>query len=60
MNQQLVGIVTSRDFRFETNLDQPVANIMTPKERLVTVKEGADREIVRNYCINIVLKKYWW
>jgi IMP dehydrogenase len=38
---KVVGIVTSRDLRFETNLDQPVQNIMTPKERLVTVKEGA-------------------
>lgn len=46
-DQQLVGIVTSRDLRFETNLDQPVANIMTPKDRLVTVKEATDREIVR-------------
>lgn len=46
-NMQLVGIVTSRDLRFETNLDQPVANIMTPKARLVTAKEGTDREIIR-------------
>jgi IMP dehydrogenase len=46
-NQQVVGIVTSRDLRFETNLDQPVINVMTPKERLVTVKESADREIVQ-------------
>jgi IMP dehydrogenase len=38
---KVVGIVTSRDIRFETNLDQPVKNIMTPRERLVTVKEGA-------------------
>jgi IMP dehydrogenase len=45
---ELVGIVTSRDLRFETRLDQPVSTIMTPKERLVTVREGADREeIVR-------------
>jgi IMP dehydrogenase len=44
--QNLVGIVTSRDVRFETNLDQPVANVMTPRERLVTVREGADREEV--------------
>jgi IMP dehydrogenase len=43
---QLVGIVTSRDMRFETNLDQPVANIMTKKDRLVTVKEGTEREEV--------------
>jgi IMP dehydrogenase len=46
-DQQLVGIVTSRDLRFETNLDQAVANIMTPKDRLVTAKEGADRSLVR-------------
>ncbi len=46
-NQQVVGIVTSRDLRFETNLDQPVINVMTPKERLVTVKESADRELVQ-------------
>jgi IMP dehydrogenase len=38
---QLVGIVTARDMRFETRLDDPVSNIMTPKERLVTVQEGA-------------------
>ena len=41
-NEQLLGIVTSRDLRFETRLDAPVSTIMTPKERLVTVKEGAD------------------
>jgi IMP dehydrogenase len=35
---KVVGIVTNRDLRFETNLDQPVRNIMTPRERLVTVK----------------------
>jgi IMP dehydrogenase len=40
----VVGIVTNRDLRFETNLDQPVRNIMTPRERLVTVKEGATVE----------------
>jgi IMP dehydrogenase len=40
----VVGIVTNRDLRFETNLDQPVKNIMTPRERLVTVKEGASVE----------------
>ncbi len=44
----LVGIVTSRDLRFETGYDKPVSSIMTPKERLVTVKEGAERdEILR-------------
>ncbi len=40
----VVGIVTNRDLRFETNLDQPVQNIMTPRDRLVTVKEGASVE----------------
>ena len=40
---ELVGIVTSRDLRFETRLDEPIAKVMTPKERLVTVKEGADQ-----------------
>lgn len=44
---QVVGIVTSRDLRFETNLDQPIANLMTPKDRLVTVKESADRDLVK-------------
>ncbi|VAW87554.1 Inosine-5'-monophosphate dehydrogenase / CBS domain [hydrothermal vent metagenome] len=43
---QLVGIVTGRDLRFETQLDNPVSSIMTPKERLVTVKEGAERDEV--------------
>jgi IMP dehydrogenase len=37
---KVVGIVTGRDVRFETHLEQPVSNIMTPQERLVTVKEG--------------------
>jgi IMP dehydrogenase len=46
-DNQVAGIVTSRDLRFETDLDQPVANIMTPKDRLVTVKESADRELVK-------------
>ncbi len=44
---QLVGIVTGRDMRFEKKLDDPVRNIMTRKERLVTVKEGAsDDEVI--------------
>ena len=42
--KNVVGIVTNRDLRFETNLDQPIRNIMTPKERLITVREGASRE----------------
>ncbi len=42
--KELVGIVTSRDVRFETHLDRPVSSVMTPKERLVTVMEGAETE----------------
>ena len=40
-NGKVVGIVTNRDLRFETRLDIPVRDIMTPRERLVTVSEGA-------------------
>lgn len=43
----LVGIVTSRDLRFEDNLEQPVTAIMTPKEKLVTVKEGAEPKEIK-------------
>jgi IMP dehydrogenase len=41
--EELVGIVTSRDLRFETHFDQPVSTIMTPKAKLVTVREGTGR-----------------
>jgi IMP dehydrogenase len=40
-NGKVIGIVTNRDLRFETRLGETVGNIMTPRERLVTVKEGA-------------------
>jgi IMP dehydrogenase len=43
-DSKVVGIVTNRDLRFETRLDQPVKDIMTPRDRLVTVKEGASSE----------------
>jgi IMP dehydrogenase len=43
---ETVGIVTNRDLRFETQLDAPVSSVMTPKESLVTVREGADKEEV--------------
>ena len=46
--EDLIGIVTSRDIRFETNLSLTVGEVMTPKERLVTVREGASREDVRS------------
>ncbi|SQI36675.1 Inosine-5'-monophosphate dehydrogenase [Leminorella richardii] len=47
-NNELVGIITGRDVRFVTDLDQPVSALMTPKERLVTVseKEAKDRDLV--------------
>ena len=41
---ELVGIVTSRDLRFETRFDEPVSKVMTPKERLITVSENADQK----------------
>ena len=44
--EDLVGIVTHRDLRFETQRDAPVSSVMTPKERLVTVREGADKDQV--------------
>ncbi len=42
--KRLMGIVTNRDLRFEANLDQSVTAIMTPADRLVTVREGASTE----------------
>jgi len=44
--EALVGIVTSRDLRFETRFENPVRSIMTPRDRLVTAEEGATREDV--------------
>ncbi len=56
---KLVGIVTSRDLRFETQLDNPVSDIMTKEDKLVTVKEGASREevlsLLHKYRIEKVL-----
>jgi len=45
-DKETLGIVTHRDLRFETQLDAPVSTVMTPKERLITVREGADEEEV--------------
>ena len=45
--RRVVGIVTNRDLRFETNLDQPVSRIMTPAEKLVTVPEGTDLDTAK-------------
>lgn len=55
----VVGIVTNRDLRFETDLEHPVSIIMTPRERLVTVKEGATveegKELIRKHRLERVL-----
>ncbi|MDE2586089.1 MAG: IMP dehydrogenase [Betaproteobacteria bacterium] len=57
--KKVVGIVTNRDLRFSPKLDQPVTKIMTPKERLVTVKEGASieeaKDLIREHRIERVL-----
>jgi len=57
--EDLVGIVTHRDLRFETKLDAPVSSVMTPKERLVTVREGASKDevltLLHRYRIEKVL-----
>jgi len=45
-NSEVVGIVTHRDLRFEQRFDAPVASVMTPKERLVTVRENAPKDEV--------------
>ncbi|WP_227429580.1 IMP dehydrogenase [Psychrobacter sp. I-STPA6b] len=46
-SEKVVGIVTHRDLRFETNLRQPVSNVMTPQDKLVTVKEGESNENIK-------------
>lgn len=48
VGESLVGIVTSRDLRFETRRDEPVSKIMTQREHLVTVKEGAETEEIKS------------
>ena len=47
-NGELCGIVTSRDVRFETNLDAPVSSVMTPKDKLITVRENASKEEIQS------------
>jgi IMP dehydrogenase len=57
--KQLVGIVTNRDLRFENRLDEPVRLIMTPRERLITVREGASideaQELMHKHRLERVL-----
>ena len=45
--ESLVGIVTSRDLRFETHLDAAVSSIMTPQSRLITVLENASKSVIQ-------------
>ncbi|MFP3019248.1 MAG: IMP dehydrogenase [Arsenophonus sp.] len=45
-NKELLGIITGRDIRFVTDLDQPVTAVMTSKPNLVTVKDGESRDVV--------------
>ncbi|KDN12657.1 IMP dehydrogenase [Snodgrassella alvi] len=58
-NGKVVGLVTNRDLRFERNLQQKVATIMTPRERLVTVNESTSindaRELMHTHKIERVL-----
>ena len=56
-NGKTVGIVTHRDLRFETQLDNPVSSIMTPQDKLVTVREGADNEEVLSLLHKYRLEK---
>ncbi|MBK7026549.1 MAG: IMP dehydrogenase [Polaromonas sp.] len=44
---KVVGIVTGRDLRFETRYDQPVSEIMTPRERLITVPDGTSPDVAK-------------
>ncbi|HHF3043272.1 TPA: IMP dehydrogenase [Vibrio diabolicus] len=46
-SNELVGIITGRDVRFVTDLSKKVSSVMTPKEKLAAVKEGATREEVQ-------------
>ncbi len=56
---QVVGIVTSRDLRFETRMDLPVSAIMTPQEKLVTVREGESPERIKALLHEHRIEKYW-
>jgi len=53
----LMGIVTSRDFRYADNPSDPVSTIMTPKEKLITVIEGTDQEDVKKLMYNNRIEK---
>jgi IMP dehydrogenase len=54
---KLMGIVTSRDFRYADNPLAPVSSIMTPKDKLITVIEGTDQEEVKKLMYNNRIEK---
>jgi len=54
---ELMGIVTSRDFRYADNPLDPVSSIMTPKDKLITVIEGTDQEEVKKLMYNNRIEK---
>jgi IMP dehydrogenase len=56
----VVGIVTNRDLRFETRLDAPVREIMTPRERLVWVHEGATLDEGKALMHRTSSSACWW
>lgn len=56
-NNELVGIVTSRDVRYENDLSVKISSIMTPKDRLVTVKEGTSAEEVKKILHDFRIEK---
>ena len=56
-NGKLMGIVTRRDFRYADNLSELVSSIMTPYEKLITVKEGFDQEDVKKLMYNNRIEK---
>jgi IMP dehydrogenase len=58
-DNELVGIITGRDVRFVTDLNQPVSVYMTPKERLVTVREGETVTWCSRKCTKNALRKRW-
>jgi IMP dehydrogenase len=57
---KVVGIVTGRDLRFETRYDQPVREIMTPRERLVTVPDGTTPAEAKALLNKHKLERCWW
>lgn len=56
----LVGIVTSRDLRFENRFDEPVSRVMTPKERLITVRKARRGMRCKDCCAIIASRRCWW